>query len=89
MAKAGFFSGWTQSALGWSESLTKKRALEGGQIKVAMPHPRRRHDRGLPGEARVTVSTIMVFFNFNSKLLLWTRKKRFPSFIFFASLLAF
>lgn len=49
-------------------------------------HPRRRHDRDLPGEARVTVSTI---FNFNSSNFFSGRgKKRFLSFVFLALFLA-
>lgn len=49
-------------------------------------HPRRRHDRDPPGEARVTVSTI---FNFNSSNFFSGRgKKRFLSFVFLALFLA-
>lgn len=58
----------------------KKRALESGPSKAGSLHPRRRYDRGAPGEASVTASTLM--FSFTSpKLLLWTRKKRFLSFV--------
>lgn len=49
-------------------------------------HPRRRHDRDPPGEARVTVSTI---FNINSSNFFSGRgKKRFLSFVFLALFLA-
>lgn len=49
-------------------------------------HPRRRHDRDPPGEARVTASTI---FNFNSSNFFSGRgKKRFLSFVFLALFLA-
>lgn len=78
-------SSWPVFAVGVPR-VKKKRGPEGGQLKVGQLHPRRRHDREPPGEARVTVSTI---FNFNSSNFFSGRgKKRFLSFVFLALFLA-